>query len=109
MERFLEWVKAFCVGLQWFRVCRHAVLGIIIKLLWLYGLTLCGPMRSAFTHSLTHSLTLSQSAYFTLFTSYCFCKILLHWYCLHIDNITASGIVCTQNYVKQQCGYQILV
>lgn len=38
---------------QWFRICRHAVFAIIIQLLWFYGLTLCGPMRTLlmFEHS----------------------------------------------------------
>jgi len=31
--------------LQWFRVSRHAVISSLISLLWLYGLTLCGPLR----------------------------------------------------------------
>jgi len=35
-----------CVCVQWFRVGRHAVIGSLISLLWLYGLTLCGPLRS---------------------------------------------------------------
>lgn len=51
--------ESVCFWLQWFRVGRHAFLGIIIKLLWLYGLTLCGPMRSDCSHSLAHSLTLT--------------------------------------------------
>lgn len=31
---------------QWFRVFRHAIIGSIISLLWLFGLTLCGPLRT---------------------------------------------------------------
>ncbi|XP_052828047.1 proton-coupled zinc antiporter SLC30A5 [Octopus bimaculoides] len=38
---------------QWFRVFRHAVIGSMINLLWLFGLTLCGPLRTIllFEHS----------------------------------------------------------
>lgn len=38
---------------QWFRVVRHAVFGGLINLLWLFGLTLCGPLRTIllFEHS----------------------------------------------------------
>ncbi|XP_050401353.1 proton-coupled zinc antiporter SLC30A5 [Patella vulgata] len=31
---------------QWFRVGRHALFGSILGLLWLFGLTLCGPLRT---------------------------------------------------------------
>ncbi|GFS15345.1 zinc transporter 5 [Elysia marginata] len=31
---------------QWFRIWRHAVLGTVISFLWIFGLTLCGPLRS---------------------------------------------------------------
>ncbi|XP_035667204.1 zinc transporter 5-like isoform X1 [Branchiostoma floridae] len=31
---------------QWMRILRHAVFGCIINLLWLFGLTLCGPLRT---------------------------------------------------------------
>ena len=43
-------VDRMCWCLQWFRVGRHAVIGCLISLLWLYGLTLCGPLRSVVTH-----------------------------------------------------------
>ncbi|XP_070543256.1 proton-coupled zinc antiporter SLC30A5-like [Ptychodera flava] len=33
-------------GNQWVRVIKHAVIGNIINLLWLFGLTLCGPART---------------------------------------------------------------
>ncbi|GAB1606164.1 zinc transporter 5-like [Argonauta hians] len=38
---------------QWFRVSRHALIGSTINLLWLFGLTLCGPLRTIllFEHS----------------------------------------------------------
>ncbi|XP_062597786.1 proton-coupled zinc antiporter SLC30A5-like isoform X2 [Saccostrea cucullata] len=38
---------------QLFRVFRHAVIGAFISLLWLFGLTLCGPLRTIllFEHS----------------------------------------------------------
>ncbi|CAH1796787.1 unnamed protein product [Owenia fusiformis] len=38
---------------QWFRICRHALIGSLLNLLWLYGLTLCGPLRAIliFEHS----------------------------------------------------------
>lgn len=38
---------------QWFRIIRHAVFGVLITLLWLFGLTLCGPLRTIllFEHS----------------------------------------------------------
>ncbi|RUS79405.1 hypothetical protein EGW08_012818 [Elysia chlorotica] len=31
---------------QWFRIWRHAVLGTVISFLWIFGLTLCGPLRA---------------------------------------------------------------
>lgn len=34
------------VLLQYFRIFRHAFIGAFIGLLWLFGLTLCGPLRS---------------------------------------------------------------
>lgn len=39
--------------LQWLRIIRYSFLYIIIKLLWLFGLTLCGPLRTIliFEHS----------------------------------------------------------
>ncbi|KAK7115619.1 proton-coupled zinc antiporter SLC30A5-like [Littorina saxatilis] len=38
---------------QWFRVGRHALFGSLISFLWLFGLTLCGPLRTIllFEHS----------------------------------------------------------
>ncbi|OWF54084.1 zinc transporter 5-like [Mizuhopecten yessoensis] len=38
---------------HWFRVIRHALFGGLINLLWLFGLTLCGPLRTIllFEHS----------------------------------------------------------
>ncbi|XP_076443611.1 proton-coupled zinc antiporter SLC30A5-like [Babylonia areolata] len=38
---------------QWFRVCRHALFGSLISFLWMFGLTLCGPLRTIllFEHS----------------------------------------------------------
>ncbi|KAL5005080.1 hypothetical protein ScPMuIL_018536 [Solemya velum] len=38
---------------QWFRIGRHAFFGGIIHLLWFFGLTLCGPLRTIllFEHS----------------------------------------------------------
>lgn len=38
---------------QWFRIIRHALIGNVINLLWLYALTLCGPLRTLlmFEHS----------------------------------------------------------
>ncbi|GFO13665.1 Zinc transporter 5-like [Plakobranchus ocellatus] len=38
---------------QWFRIWRHAVLGTGISFLWIFGLTLCGPLRTIllFEHS----------------------------------------------------------
>ncbi|XP_064619343.1 proton-coupled zinc antiporter SLC30A5-like isoform X2 [Lineus longissimus] len=38
---------------QWLRISRHAVFGCIINLLWFFGLTLCGPLRTIllFEHS----------------------------------------------------------
>ena len=30
---------------QWFRIARHAFFGSAINMLWLFGLTLCGPFR----------------------------------------------------------------
>ncbi len=31
--------------LQWFRIGRHAFFGSAINMMWLFGLTLCGPFR----------------------------------------------------------------
>ncbi|CAL1532421.1 unnamed protein product [Lymnaea stagnalis] len=31
---------------QWFRVWRHALIGTVISFLWIFGLTLCGPLRT---------------------------------------------------------------
>lgn len=31
---------------QWFRIGKHAVFGAFLSLLWLFGLTLCGPLRT---------------------------------------------------------------
>ena len=31
---------------QWIYVFRHACLGILLNVVWLYGLTLCGPLRT---------------------------------------------------------------
>lgn len=39
----LKWMLIF--SLQWFRVGRHALFGSLISFLWLFGLTLCGPLR----------------------------------------------------------------
>ncbi|CAG2187915.1 MSC2 [Mytilus edulis] len=38
---------------QWFRIGKHAVFGAFLSLLWLFGLTLCGPFRTIllFEHS----------------------------------------------------------
>ncbi|XP_059155372.1 proton-coupled zinc antiporter SLC30A5-like isoform X2 [Physella acuta] len=38
---------------QWFRIWRHALLGTGIHFLWIFGLTLCGPLRTIvlFEHS----------------------------------------------------------
>lgn len=38
---------------QWFRVGRHALFGSLISFFWLFGLTLCGPLRAIllFEHS----------------------------------------------------------
>ncbi|KAL8577189.1 hypothetical protein ACOMHN_047957 [Nucella lapillus] len=38
---------------QWFRVCRHALFGSLISFLWMFGLSLCGPLRTIllFEHS----------------------------------------------------------
>lgn len=38
---------------QWIKICKHAVAGCIISLLWFFGLTLCGPLRTLllFEHS----------------------------------------------------------
>lgn len=33
---------------QYFRIFRHAFIGAFIGLLWLFGLTLCGPLRTIF-------------------------------------------------------------
>uniref|UniRef100_A0A8C9AEV9 Zinc transporter n=1 Tax=Prolemur simus TaxID=1328070 RepID=A0A8C9AEV9_PROSS len=34
---------------QWIKIFKHAIAGCIISLLWFFGLTLCGPLRLAFT------------------------------------------------------------
>ncbi|KAH9513268.1 hypothetical protein Btru_034511 [Bulinus truncatus] len=31
---------------QWFRIWRHAFFGTVINFLWIFGLTLCGPLRT---------------------------------------------------------------
>ncbi|KAI8774917.1 zinc transporter 5 [Biomphalaria glabrata] len=31
---------------QWFRIWRHAFFGTVISFLWIFGLTLCGPLRT---------------------------------------------------------------
>ncbi|XP_013399446.1 zinc transporter 5 [Lingula anatina] len=38
---------------QWFRILRHAFFGSTIQLFWIFGLTLCGPVRTIllFEHS----------------------------------------------------------
>ncbi|XP_063433767.1 proton-coupled zinc antiporter SLC30A5-like [Mytilus trossulus] len=38
---------------QWFRIGKHAIFGAFLSLLWLFGLTLCGPLRTIllFEHS----------------------------------------------------------
>lgn len=38
---------------QWIKIFKHAVAGCIISLLWFFGLTLCGPLRTLllFEHS----------------------------------------------------------
>uniref|UniRef100_A0A4W3JS91 Zinc transporter n=1 Tax=Callorhinchus milii TaxID=7868 RepID=A0A4W3JS91_CALMI len=38
---------------QWIKIAKHAVVGCIISLLWFFGLTLCGPLRTVllFEHS----------------------------------------------------------
>lgn len=40
---------------QWISIGRYALLGVVIDLLWLFGLTLCGPLRTilVFEHSET--------------------------------------------------------
>lgn len=52
---------------QWFRICRHAFFGVVIKLLWLYGLTLCGPMRTLLMYE--HSDLVVIATVNALFTS----------------------------------------
>eukprot|EP00118_Oscarella_pearsei_P019473 m.207153 g.207153 ORF g.207153 m.207153 type:complete len:328 (+) comp39692_c0_seq11:151-1134(+) len=38
---------------MWFRVARYTVLGLIVSLLWIFGLKMCGPLRTVllFQHS----------------------------------------------------------
>ena len=51
---------------QWLRVCRHAFVGCIINILWLYGLTLCGPLRTLLLYE--HSTVVVIAIMTALFT-----------------------------------------
>ncbi|XP_074651021.1 proton-coupled zinc antiporter SLC30A5-like [Tubulanus polymorphus] len=55
---FLVLQKPFSSGTrltknQWLRIARHAFFGSVLNVLWLFGLTLCGPLRTIvlFEHS----------------------------------------------------------
>ncbi|ESP05676.1 hypothetical protein LOTGIDRAFT_103228 [Lottia gigantea] len=52
---------------QWFRISRHAFFGSILGLMWLFGLTLCGPLRSILLYE--HSDIVVIAAITALFTS----------------------------------------
>jgi len=52
---------------QWFRVIRHAFLGSSVQLLWLFGLTLCGPFRTLLLYE--HSDLAILTAVAALFNS----------------------------------------
>lgn len=51
---------------QWFRICRHALVGCVINILWLYGLTLCGPLRTLLLYE--HSSVVVIACMSALFT-----------------------------------------
>ena len=53
--------------LQWFRLFRHALVGCILSVLWLFGLSLCGPLRTLLLFE--HSDMVVLSAASALFTN----------------------------------------
>ncbi|XP_031466014.1 zinc transporter 5 isoform X2 [Phasianus colchicus] len=52
---------------QWIKIFKHAVVGCIISLLWFFGLTLCGPLRTLLLFE--HSDVVVLSLLSVLFTS----------------------------------------
>uniref|UniRef100_A0A8C0J7W3 Zinc transporter n=1 Tax=Chelonoidis abingdonii TaxID=106734 RepID=A0A8C0J7W3_CHEAB len=52
---------------QWIKIVKHAVVGCIISLLWFFGLTLCGPLRTLLLFE--HSDVVVVSLLSVLFTS----------------------------------------
>uniref|UniRef100_UPI00358F11CA proton-coupled zinc antiporter SLC30A5 isoform X3 n=1 Tax=Myxine glutinosa TaxID=7769 RepID=UPI00358F11CA len=52
---------------QWLRILRHAFFSCIISLMWFYGLTLCGPLRTLLIYG--HSDLLVTSLLSVLFRS----------------------------------------
>ncbi|KAK2166838.1 hypothetical protein NP493_1302g00042 [Ridgeia piscesae] len=47
-------------------ICRHALVGCVINILWLYGLTLCGPLRTLLLYE--HSSVVVVACMSALFT-----------------------------------------
>ena len=45
---------------QWICVFRHAVLGILLHVIWFYGLTLCGPLRTILVYEHGESILISM-------------------------------------------------
>uniref|UniRef100_A0A8C8RYC5 Zinc transporter n=1 Tax=Pelusios castaneus TaxID=367368 RepID=A0A8C8RYC5_9SAUR len=52
---------------QWIKIVKHAVVGCIISLLWFFGLTLCGPLRTLLLFE--HNDVVVVSLLSVLFTS----------------------------------------
>uniref|UniRef100_A0A8C3S8W3 Zinc transporter n=1 Tax=Chelydra serpentina TaxID=8475 RepID=A0A8C3S8W3_CHESE len=52
---------------QWIKIVKHAVVGCVISLLWFFGLTLCGPLRTLLLFE--HSDVVVVSLLSVLFTS----------------------------------------
>ncbi|KAL4227543.1 hypothetical protein ACF0H5_012986 [Mactra antiquata] len=51
---------------QWFRICRHAFIGCILGVLWMFGLSLCGPLRTILLYEHSDIVVITWGS--TLFT-----------------------------------------
>ncbi|XP_045216205.2 proton-coupled zinc antiporter SLC30A5-like [Mercenaria mercenaria] len=52
---------------QWFRITRHAFVGCILGVLWMFGLSLCGPLRTILLYEHSDIIVIAWGS--TLFTN----------------------------------------
>lgn len=106
---------------QWFRIIRHAFVGCIMSVLWMFGLSLCGPLRTIllFEHSNLVVVTWASA----LFTSsganpskirgvVCFLVavivLLLFDHDEKLDNLTSSDSDDLQRNIVTRAFYHII-